>query len=227
MSHINRRRGDTRLRIVRLGAKLFLEDGYSKTTMKRISRELDLSPGNITFYFPTKDHLLAVLVNELFDFQNLTIERITKDGKSSLFAYCLEFVAIAAICAESEVAKDFYTAAYSSPYTLALIRKNDTQKTRAVFGDFCKSFSEADWVAAENIASGIEYGTIMTSGKETDLDRTIEKALDSILYLYSVPEELRTQTVSRVLSLDYGTLGKRILCEFQDYIDQTNKITEI
>lgn len=227
MSHINRRRGDTRLRIVRLGAKLFLEDGYSKTTMKRISRELDLSPGNITFYFPTKDHLLAVLVNELFDFQNLTIERITKDGKSSLFAYCLEFVAIAATCAESEVAKDFYTAAYSSPYTLALIRKNDTQKTRAVFGDFCKSFSEADWVAAENIASGIEYGTIMTSGQETDLDRTIEKALDSILYLYSVPEELRTQTVSRVLSLDYGMLGKRILCEFQDYIDQTNKITEI
>ena len=227
MSHINRRRGETRLQIVRLGAKLFIEDGYSKTTMKRISRELDLSPGNITFYFPTKDHLLAVLINELFDFQNLMIEKVAEDGKSSLFAYCLEFVAIAAACAESEVARDFYTSAYSSPYTLDLIRKNDTQKTKAVFGEFCKSFSEVDWVATENIASGIEYGTIMASEKTAELHLTIEKALDSILCLYSVPENLRAQNINRVLSLDYRTLGKRILCEFREYIDQTNKITEI
>ena len=227
MSHINRRRGDTRMQIIRLGARLFIEDGYSKTTMKRISKELDLSPGNITFYFPTKDHLLAVLVNELFDFQKLMIERVTEDTKSSLFAYCLEFVTIAAACAESEVARDFYTSAYTSPYTLDLIRKNDVQKTKDVFGDFCKSFSEADWTATENIASGIEYGAIMTSHENAELHLTIEKALNSILCLYSVPEELRTQNISRVLSMDYRALGKRILCEFREYIEQINKITEI
>ena len=215
------------MQIIRLGAKHFIEDGYSKTTMKRISQELDLSPGNITFYFPTKDHLLAVLINELFDFQNLMIEKAAMDGKSSLFAYCLEFVAIAAACAESEVAKDFYTSAYSSAYTLDLIRKNDTQKAKAVFGNFCKSFSEADWIATENIASGIEYGTITTSEKNAELHLTIEKALDSILRLYSVPEDLRAQNINRVLSLDYRTLGKRILGEFREYIDRTNKITEI
>lgn len=227
MSHLNRRRGDTRLQIIRLGAKLFVEEGYSKTTMKRISQELDLSPGNITFYFPTKDHLLAVLMNELFDFQNLMMEKSADDQKSALFAYCLEFVAIAAACAESEVAKDFYTSAYSSAYTLDLIRKNDTQKTKTVFGDFCKSFSEADWIATENIASGIEYGTIMTSEKSAELHLTIKKALDAILCLYAVPEDLRAQNINRVLSLDYRSFGKRILCEFREYIDQTNKIPEI
>lgn len=227
MSHLNRRRGDTRLQIVRLGAKLFIEDGYSKTTMKRISQELDLSPGNITFYFPTKDHLLAVLINELFDFQNLMIERVAEDGKSSLFAYCLEFVAIAAACAESEVAGDFYTSAYTSPYTLDLIRKNDTQKTKAVFGNFCKGFSEADWIAAENIVSGIEYGTIMTAEKSSTFPLMIEKALGSIMSLYAVPEQLKAQNISRVLAMDYRDLGKRILCEFREYIDKINQIAEI
>lgn len=227
MSHLNRPRGDTRLQIVRLGAKLFIEEGYSKTTMKRISRALDLSPGNITFYFPTKDHLLAVLISELFDFQGLMIEKNEKNGKSLLFAYCLEFVAIAAACAESEVAKDFYTSAYSSPHTLDLIRKNDTQKAKAIFGDFCKSFSESDWIATENIVSGIEYGTIMTSEKNAEIHLTIEKALDAILCLYAVPEALRAQNINGVLSMDYRTLGKRILCDFQQYINEINKVTEL
>ena len=227
MAHINKKRPNTKLQIIRLAARLFIEEGYAKTSTHRIAKELDLSPGNITFYFPTKDHLLAVLMNELFDFQNMMIEKVAEDGKSSLFAYCLEFVAIVAACAESEVAKDFYTAAYTSPYTLDLVRKNDTQKTKAVFGDFCKSFSEADWVATENIASGIEYGTIMASEQNAELHLTMEKALDSILCLYSVPKELRAQNINRVLTLDYRALGTRILCEFREYIDQTNKITDI
>ena len=36
MAHINRKRGDTRMQIIRAGAKHFIEDGYTKTTMKKI-----------------------------------------------------------------------------------------------------------------------------------------------------------------------------------------------
>jgi len=68
VAHINKMRPNTRLQIIQLAAKLFIEDGYSHTTAKRIAGELDLSPGNITFYFPAKEHMLAVLVDELFDF---------------------------------------------------------------------------------------------------------------------------------------------------------------
>ena len=225
MPHSSRKRKDTRLQIIRLGAKLFIEEGYSSTTMKRISSELGLSPGNITFYFPTKDHLLAILIDELFDFQDLMIEKAAEDGKSSLLAYCLEFTAIASSCAESEVARDFYTSAYTSPYTLDLIRKNDTKKTKAVFGEFCKDFSDVDWVATENAVLGIEYGTIMANGS-VPLDLMIEKALNSILLLYKVPKELRVQKISRVLSIDYRELGKRILSEFREYINKANAIKE-
>ena len=194
--------------------------------MKRISRELDLSPGNITFYFPTKDHLLAVLVSELFDFQNLMIDKVVQEGQSSLLAYCLEFTSIAAACAEDDAIRDFYISTYSSPHTLNLIRKNDTKKTKAVFGDFCKDFSEEEWVSTENVVSGIEYGTIMTLEQDTPLPLMIEKALDSIMRLYGVPESLRKQKINRVLSLDYRALGKRILGEFREYIDKANEITE-
>lgn len=227
MTHINRKRGDTRMQIIKAGAKHFIEDGYTKTTMKKISQELDLSPGNITFYFPTKDHLLAVLVKELCDFQNLMIEKATSDERNSIYVYCLEFVAMVALCSENEVIKDFYTSAYTSPYTLELIRKNDRIKSKAVFGAFCSDFSESDWIATETIVSGIEYGAITFSKQNVDLCFVIEKALNAILSTYNLPENIRIPYINRALSIDYVELGRRILLEFREYIDKTNEIAEI
>ena len=106
MPHINKKRGNTRLEIIRLGAHLFIEEGYSCTTVNKIAKTLDLSPGNVTFYFPTKEHLLAVLVDELFDFQTWLMEYEAREGASSLLSYCLELTSIAAACEDDEVAKD-------------------------------------------------------------------------------------------------------------------------
>lgn len=222
MAHINKKRHNTRLQIIQLAARLFIEEGYSKTSAKKIASILDLSPGNITFYFPTKDHMLAVLVDELFEFQNLMMTHAVEEGKSSLLAYCLELTAMAAVCEESEVARDFYACSYASPLTLARIRANDTRKTKEVFGEFCEGWSDEQWAATENIVSGIEYATIMTREEDTPLPMQIERTLSSIMLIYNVPEELRKIKIEKVLAMDYRALGRRILTEFKEYIEMQN-----
>ena len=223
MAHINRMRPNTKLEIVKLAAHLFIEEGYSKTTFARIARELDLSTGNITFYFPSKDHLLAVLAEEMFDYQMWLMEYEAKEGASSLLAYCLELTSIAAACEEDEVARDFFASSYSSSMILNLIRENDTEKTKRVFAEYHPEWSQEEWRATENIVSGIEFATIMTCEVDTPLDKQIEKALDSILMLYGVPEELRRQKIEKVLAMDYRSIGKRILNGFKEYIDRVNE----
>ena len=223
MAHINKMRPNTKLEIIRLAAHLFIEEGYSKTTFARVARELDLSTGNITFYFPSKDHLLAVLVEEMFDFQTWLMEYEAKEGASSLLSYCLELTSIAAACEDDEVTKDFFSSAYSSSMILDLIRENDTEKTKKIFGSFRPEWTDEDWRATENIVSGIEYATIMTCEDDTPLAKQIEKALDSILMLYGVPEELRRQKIDKVLAMDYRGIGKRILKGFKEYIDKVNE----
>ena len=52
-----------------MASRQFLEKGYSATTVAAISKELAMSPGNLTFHFPTKEHLLAELVDLLCSFQ--------------------------------------------------------------------------------------------------------------------------------------------------------------
>jgi AcrR family transcriptional regulator len=223
MAHINRMRPNTKLEIVKLAAHLFIEEGYSKTTFARIARELDLSTGNITFYFPSKDHLLAVLAEEMFDYQAWLMEYEAKEGATSLLSYCLELTSIAAACEEDEVARDFFASSYSSSMILNLIRENDTEKTKRVFAEYRPDWSQEEWRATENIVSGIEFATIMTCEADTPLDKQIEKALDSILMLYGVPQELRRQKIEKVLAMDYRNIGKRILNGFKEYIDKVNE----
>ena len=216
------RRTSTRARIIKLGAQLVVDEGYSKISFSRIAKELDISLGNITFYFPTKEHLLAVLCNELCSFQRELMEKEAGEGYSDLLSYCLELTSMTAICEEDEVARDFFHAIYASPLSLDIIRDNDTEKTRDVFKKFRPEWSDAKWIEAENLVSGIEYGTIMTREERTPLHLQIEGGLDAIMTLYGVPEELRRQKIAKVLAMDYRALGRRILGEFKEYIEKIN-----
>ncbi|MDD6478716.1 MAG: TetR/AcrR family transcriptional regulator [Oscillospiraceae bacterium] len=59
----------TRHEIIQVASECFLKNGYSHTTIKNICDELGMSPGNVTFNFPTKEHLFAELIDLLCDFQ--------------------------------------------------------------------------------------------------------------------------------------------------------------
>ena len=223
MSHIYHKRPNTKLEIIQLAARLFIEEGYSKTTFSKIAKTLDLSTGNITFYFKTKEHLLAVLAQELFAFQNILMEKEANEGFSSLLSYCLELTTIASVCQEDEVTKDFYVSCYSSQMILDLIRENDTVKTKGVFEKYNQNWTDEQWIAIENIVSGIEFSTIMTSERKTPLDIQIKKALKTILTIYNVPKEIIEIKIKKVLDMDYRSLGRRILKEFKEYINKVNQ----
>ena len=42
----------TKDKILRVSTRMFLENGYTATTVKMICDELKISKGNFTFYFP-------------------------------------------------------------------------------------------------------------------------------------------------------------------------------
>lgn len=223
MANVYNKYPNARGMIVQEAARMFVEDGYSKSSINQLAKNLKFSPGHITFYFPTKEHLLAVLVDEMLEYQKLMMEQETEEGKSSLLAYCLELTAMAAACEESEVARDFYASSYASALTLARIRENDIAKTRNIFITFHPDWTEQAWVATENIVSGIEYAMIMTRECDTPLEVQIEKTLDTILYLFGVPEEVRKAKIEKVLSMDYRAMGHKLLLGFPEYVTKVNE----
>lgn len=211
-----------KMAMVRVANRMFLERGFSNTSVKAIADELGISTGHITFYYPTKEHLLAILVEKLCDFQWQMMNQTVDEGKTSLMAICLELVAMAAICEENEIAKDFYLSSYTNPMCLEIIRRSDTRRAKEVFSEYCTGWNEENFAEAETLVSGIEYATLMTTPASASLEVRIAGALNQIMTLYNVPEDVRKMKIDKVLAMDYGNIGRRIFTEFTEYIDSEN-----
>lgn len=214
----------TKYEIIRTATQLFLEKGYSATTPKMICDELDISTGNLTYYFPTKEHLLAVLIEMLCRFQGNTLHQmVEEEGTTSLLAVCLELATMATMSEESEIVKDLFLSAYSSPMCLDIIRKHDTQRAKYIYSQYCPDWTEQQYVEAEVLVSGIEYTTLMTTDNTLPLETRITGALNNIMWIFSVPEDIRRQKIEKVLAMDYRALGKRILASFKEFVEETNE----
>lgn len=213
----------TRLEIIQVATRKFLENGFTDTSLKAISDELGMSTGNLTFYFPSKEHLLAVLIGMLCDYQWKLIEEEAAEGFSSVMAICLELIATAAMCEDNAAAKDGFLSAYSSPICLEIIRRNDEERAKQVFKPYCPDWTDEQFAEAETLVSGIEYATLMTTGDSAPLETRIIGALKVILSIYNIPEEMQKAKIQKVLTMDYHEIGRRVLNGFQAYVTKNNE----
>ena len=220
---MGRRPSPLKTEIIKIASDLFFEKGFSKTTSGEICKKLNISPGNLTFYFPNKESILSVIVQMMIDFQWKEMKAQTDEGKSSLLAYCLELSTLVAIGAEHPEMQDFLIAAYTHPMTLELIRANDVEKLKKVFGEYTEGWSDEKYVAVEAIVSGIEYGTIMCTDHSATVPQRITGALEAIMMLCAVPEKTRQTKIEKVLKMDYLAIGQGVYENFRRYVTETNE----
>lgn len=213
----------TRNEIIRVAANRFLNDGYTKTTVASMAKSLNMSTGNMTFYFPTKDHMLAELVDMLGKYQWDLMENEAKDENGSVMAICLELLTIASACEQDEIAKDFFLSSYRSELCMERIRRNDKKRAKEVFKKYCVDWKDEYFEEAEILISGIEYATLFTTPDSAPLEIRVNGALRTILSIYNVPKEIRDEKIKKVLSMDYQKMGMDTLKKFRNYVDKTTE----
>ena len=219
-----RERFQTKLEIIKLASEMFLTQGYTVASTKKLAAELDISVGNLAYHFPTKEHLLAELTMRLCDYHLIVMEAEIDEGRTSLLSYLLELTSMMAICEENEIAKDLYTSVYKHPMSLKLIRQSDTEKVKHVFAEYCQDWTDEDFALTENAVSGLEYASLMRENAEdVPLDRRVEKTLNVVMKAYNVPEEIREQKLRKVLSLDYRRIGRQLIAGFTEYVETVNQ----
>lgn len=212
----------TKDKIIRVSTRMFLEYGYSASSVKMVCDELGISKGNYTFYFRSKDDVLAVLTDLLCKYQWKLIKEEADGGVSSLLSICLELMTMAAACEESEVAKDFFVSTYQSTKCLEIIHNNDTARAKEVFAEYCPDWTDEQFREAEILVAGIEHATLNAIDITVPLETRISGALNTIMMIYNVPEEIRRIKIEKVLAMDYRSIGKRIFNEFKEYVEKEN-----
>ncbi len=212
---------NTKYEILQCATKLFLEKGYTDAYVTTIAKLLHISTGNLTFHFPTKEHILAELVRELCAFQWQSEEREKKEDRALLTTYILELVMFASICVENSNIKDLVVAAYTHSMSLSILRESDTQRSMRIFGEYCSDWSEIDYIQAENIASGIEYAMFRTENTDKiTFEQRVTSSLDAIMKIYGVPTDVRKHTFAEVMSIDYHKKGSLVFEEFCKHVER-------
>ncbi|MBQ3498932.1 MAG: TetR/AcrR family transcriptional regulator [Clostridia bacterium] len=217
---VQERKESTRSKILRVSMRMFLEVGYTATTVKAVCDELNISKGNFTFYFPTKEYVLAELVRMLCEFQEKLIDYEADRGVGSVLSICIELMTVAAACEENEIARDFFVSAFQSRMCLDYLRENHVNRAKKLLADYCKDWTHEQFVEAEILVQGIDYATIISNEASVPLDVRISAALNQILGIYNIPVEVRQEKIDRVLAMDCRGLGKRVHAEFTDFVEK-------
>lgn len=211
---------NTRYKILLCATKLFLEKGYKDTYVTTITNSLKISTGNLTFHFPTKEHILAELIRELNAFQHQKEENSEQTEYSLVIANLLELVMISSISESNSNIRDLIIAAYTHTMPLEIIRENDTYRAMRVFGEFCPDWTETDFIQAENVVSGIEYAMYRTENtKALSFEQRMISGMDSIMKIYEVPADVRHSIIAGVMATDYRGRGNRVFEEFSNYVE--------
>ena len=63
----------------------------------------------------------------------------------------------------------------------------------------------------------------MTTESSSPLDVRISGALNALMMIYNVPEEIRKDKINKALSMDYRSMGQQILSEFINFVNDTTE----
>lgn len=81
---------NTKAEIIKTAVALFNQKGFFKVTVKEIADEMGISPGNLTYHFKRKEHLLATIQKEIL---SGTKNIIAPEGQEITLAHFQEMFA--------------------------------------------------------------------------------------------------------------------------------------
>lgn len=206
---------ETEIRIIRSAICLFLKNGYSKTTLRKISDDCQMLQGRVAYHFHTKEDMLHILIQELMEFHGDMVDQIHEEKHDKLFAYAMEITAQISVCEQDENVWDLYYASYTHPATFMLIKDWAAKKNHALLKEWVPEWSESKFREIENIASCIELSAFTSPVDKTyTLEKKITDVLHSIMKIYDIPANARHETIEKVLKTDYRDIGKQMFEKF-------------
>ncbi|MBQ7986028.1 MAG: TetR/AcrR family transcriptional regulator [Clostridia bacterium] len=211
---------ETEIQVIKGATKLFLKQGFSKTTHRQIAEESGIGLGTITYHYKVKEDMLRVLIEELMDFHLDIIDESAEKAKDNLFAFAIEIAVQIALCENDQKAWDLYFSAYSHPSTFEYIKDWAAKKNYHLLKDRFPDKTEEDFRNLENIISGIELAAFTTqANRYFTLNDKISLFVDSMLKIYDIPETERKATIEKVIELDYCRLAKEMFDKFVGRLD--------
>ena len=201
-----------RNKMIYAAVKLFLENGYEKTTTASIAKAAGMSPSSFFAAFDNKEALLLTLVKTMFGSQFDKAEKLLGETPDPLLVYGVE-VSIQMYIAElSEPLRELICGRIFSSYYLRIYLYAHGAEDSAYFSQYIKEAELKDFYEMDIASAGITRGFM---AKKCDLYFTMENKLRRLLKccftLYKVPEAKQEEVIGQILKMDLKPIAEKII----------------
>ena len=201
-------------RILAVCVKLFLEQGYKKTTVAQIVQRAGVSNSSFQNIFRAKDGVLTELVAFMFSSQFGAARSAIGEKLPPVYVYAAETAIQMTLTELNENLREIYLEAYTQPETVEYIHQNTSTELYRIFSSYLPGYTESDFYELEIGSSGIIRAYMARS---CDLYFTLERKLSRFLTMslsaYSVPPDEQREILAHIRTLDIRGLSEQVMQE--------------
>ena len=203
-------------------ARLFLEKGYTETTLRELSSVSGVNYGSLTFAFRSKENILSELVGLVLDSQFEFTERLLSGmTDDKILLYATETTLQLYMAESSEHMRELYSLAYSQRAASDVIYNKITSKLSYIFKEQYPDFSKGEFYEKELASAGI-MRSYMTRpcGIYFTMERKVRAFLENTLLLYEIPRERIESTIKFVGQFDFEKLSEELIAGMLEYLEK-------
>ena len=203
-------------------AKLFLQKGYTATSVKEIAAGADVNVSTMLYILKSKEDILCELVNFVLEGQFSTVGKLL-EGKTQdkVLFYAAETTLQLYMAESAEEIRDLYAAAYSMPKSLRVIQHTITHKLMHLFKEYHPELEEKDFFKLE-VASGGIIRNFMAIPCDMwfTMDQKVAAFLESSLLIYRISDEKIQEAIDFVGQFDFQAIAKMTIDSMMARLEQ-------
>ena len=218
---LNRKKEETKSKILHTAAKMFLEKGYNYTTMNELAKNAGITYGELFRVGVDKENILCELVAYVlegqFESTKKLLEGITDD---KILFYAAETTLQLYMAESSEHMREMYNVSYSLPHSAQIIFKTITGKLEEIFKDWLPELETKDFYELEIASAGIMRNFMsVPCNMYFTMDRKVRRFLETTFLVYRVSDEKINEAIDFVSKFDFKEIASQVIDKMLSYLE--------
>ncbi len=204
----------TKKRILSVCVKLFLEQGYKRTTVAEILKRAEVSNSSFQNIFKAKDGVLTELVSLMYERQVHRADSVVEFKLAPIYVYAVETAIQLTLAEINENVRELYLEAYTHQEPLDYIQHAMANDLYRLFGSYHPEFTAEDFYDLEIGSSGVMRSFMVRPCDEHfTLEKKVTLFLSMTLRMYQIPEGEITAVIDFISGLDLVAISNKVAQE--------------
>jgi len=202
--------------IIEVSGRLFVDQGYQKTTIRQIAEEAGIKIGTIYHFFQDKEDILLKHSKQIDSELMAHVEQVIESPDDLVLKYALYRALEFKIVEKYDKIAELYLESYNSWRMTQMIVPRNIQRKKSFFHEFNKNFTRRDYFRLSLALRGMRQICI-AERVHTGINRFKEHTpfiIETALTFFNVPKQKRDAAVARAMAIardNHGTLYGTIL----------------